>query len=151
MSTIYFCEAMYLFLSMFWLCICSFVSVTSAFGHSLPVHEEEDEYEWPKELQLPPGSLNVSWGSLVLVTLVQCHVDRFIPQVSWGWCNNWFIVSIALFFVSPFHPFLFLPLLPVDYHAAWMLFSQWKGRFWLFWYSFSEWLSVYVSSQALFD
>lgn len=152
MSTIYFCEVMYLFVSMF-------DSATALLFLLIYLHLDTVSLYAKRRMNISTGKkcsdqrsfgrLLKAWillpkGSLVLVTLIQCHVDRLVPPVHWGQCGNWFTHRIALC-LSP-HSILSssFPLLPVGYYAAWTLFSQWKGRFCLFfWDGFSQWLSVY--------
>lgn len=45
MSTIYFCQAMYVFVSLFDSATASVSVNIAAFEHSFSVHEEEDEYK----------------------------------------------------------------------------------------------------------
>lgn len=149
MSAICLCEAMYLFVSMYdsttallFLLICLHLGTASLYGkrrmNKSPKNKCRDQRSFSRLLKpqyfFPTG--------FVLMILVQCHVDKLVLPVPWGWCDDWVIHRTWFWFLSP-HSIISSPfsLPPVVNHAAWTLFSQWKGRFcllrWLFWVTFS--------------
>lgn len=122
-------------------CICQsdstaasvFIDIT-AFGHSFPVHEEENEYKHGKKCsdQRTLGCLVKTWmflpkRSLALVTSCSAMWTYLCFQpmelsVAVGLC-------VELPWVLSPHSILpsFFPLLSVHCHAAWTLFSHWRG------------------------
>lgn len=107
--------------------------------------------QWPKDVWLPCENLNVSSQEVFSFgDLMQCRGTDLCFQSMELDVPIDFCVELP-WVLSP-HSILpsFFPLLPVHCHAAWTLFSHWKGSFCLlFWDGFSEWLSIYFFSQAL--
>lgn len=156
MSTIYLCEAMYLFVSTYdsttallFLLICLHLGTASLYGkrrmNISPKNKCRDQRSF--DCLLKPQYFFPAGFVLVI------HVDKLVPPVHWGWCDDWLIHRTCFWFLSPYSiissPF---SLPPAVNHAAWTLFSQWKGRFcllrWLFWVTFS--ISIFFFSQALY-
>lgn len=138
-----------------------FIAIT-AFGHSFPVHEEEDEYEHWKRCsdQRTLGCLVKTWmflpkRSFSFDDLVQCHVDRLVLPVHGAWCGHWFICRIALGFVSPFHPSLFLLLPACVLSFSLNVVQPMEGQLlsillrWLFWVTFN--IFFFFFSSLKFD
>lgn len=142
---------MYVCVSVFDSAAASGVIDRTAFGHSFPGHEEEDEYKhWKKcSDQRTLGCLVKTWmflpkRSLALVSSCSAMWTDLCSQ------SMELVVAIDLGVELPWvlypHSILpsFFPLLPVHCHAAWTLFGHWEGSSCLlFWDGFSEWLSIY--------
>lgn len=127
-----------------------FIDIT-AFGHSFPVHEEENEHKhWKKcSDQRTLGCLMKTWmflpkRSLALVTSCSAMwTDLCFQPVG---LNVTIDLCVELPWILSPHSILpsFFPLLPVHCHAAWILFSHWKrSSCLLFWDGFPEWLSIF--------